>query len=161
MRSILLLLLLLLLKAPVVTSAHLVERQTQELWNPVDTIKATFTFLGGVGAYIGENLFQDPRESDTSKTISPPNENTQSDGQTPPDSLKAQPASPPASATSSPAEPVYKVNINNDQSPNISPNLQGIHPLVNEECDVSLHIWQAPFEVLALTFSQTNMGNHR
>lgn len=154
MRIALLLLLLLLLKARVITSAHLVERQPQELWNPVNTFGATLTVLGGVGTYLGNaigNLFQNPQDSDTSKTIPPP------------DSLRAPPASPLSLATSSPAEPLYKININNDQSPDIVPPLQGIQPLVNKECDVSLHICfrKLAFQVMTLTLNQTNMGIHR
>lgn len=131
MRITLLPLLLLFLKVPVIAFVHLVERQPQELWDPVTTFGATLTLLGGVGTYLVNgvgNLFQNPQESDTSKTIPPP------------DSLTVSPA--PASATSSSAEPVYKINIQNDQSkaPNTDtvPNLSVDSP--NEECDVSLHI---------------------
>lgn len=171
MRTALLLTLLLPFKKPVIASAQLVERQTQELWNPAETIGATFTFLGGVGAYVGNaigNLFQDPKESDTSKTIPPPtpNTDTESDGQSSSDSLKASPPSPPAPAAL-PDEPVYKINIQNDQSKapdtDTVPNLSGAPPSVNEECDVSLHICflQASLSRHNHYVRSTNMDNHR
>lgn len=139
--------LLLSLKEPIITSAHLAERQPQELWDPGKAIGATFTFLGGAAIGIGNaigNLFQDPQDSDASKTIPPPDTVTEPDEQTPPGSPNAAPTSPPSSATSSPAEPVYKINLNDDQ-PDTVPNLPGVLPSVNQECDVSLHIFSPSY----------------
>lgn len=132
--------LLLSLNEPIIASAQLVERQPQEVWpDPGAVFWSGVTFLGGVGAAIG-NLFLDSQDADSSKTIPPPDTVTEPAEQTPPASPNAAPISQPSSATSSPAEPVYKININNDQ-PDTVPSLPGVLPPVNQDCDVILHIF--------------------
>ena len=125
-----LLILLLSFKKPSIASAQLVERQEQGFWPDFDAgdlIWGGLEFLRGAG-----DLFQNPQDSDFSKT-SPP----QPTDQTSPDSLEVAPASQPSSDTLSPAEPVYTIEINNDPSPLPAPGLDppALQPSVNEECD--------------------------
>lgn len=135
MRITRLFILLLSFKRPIQSSAQLVERQPQGVWpdwNLGDLLWDSVTGFRGIGG-----LFQDPQNSDSSKTKPSPDADTESDGQSPPDSPNVEPASPPPSTTPSPAEPVYKLGINNDPSPipDLVPNLPAGLPS-NEGCDL-------------------------
>ena len=133
MRTAELLVLLFSFKTPMLASAQLVERQEQGGYWPDVGVGELFwdgvNFLHGVG-----NFFQDPQDSDSSKTNPPPATDTPSDKKTSPE---VGPASLP-SADTSPAERVYKLKIDNDASPS-PPSDPGPNPVVlpsvNEECD--------------------------
>lgn len=130
---------------PIAAFAQLAERQPQGVWpdwNPGEAVWKGLTILGGIGTGI-VNFFQDPKDSDSSKTIPPPDTGTESDGQTSPDTPKAS----PSPATTSPSEPVYNININNDHStiPDLDTNLPAVLPSLDEQCDplnVSLQIYE-------------------
>lgn len=162
-----LLVLLLSFGRPIIAYVQLVERQPQGVWpdwNLGEAFWKSLTILGGAGAGI-VNLFQDPQDSDSAKTIPPPDTGTESDRQTVPDT----PTAAPSSATSSPSEPVYKININNDQSTTPDPDtkLPAVLPSLDEKCgllDVSLQIYkffELSFQWMTLTITQTNMGTLR
>lgn len=157
-----LLILLLSFKKPSIASAQLLERQEQGFWPDFD---AGDLFWGGIELLRGTGqLFQNPQDSDFSKTNPP-----QPTDQTSPNSLEVAPASQPSSDTLSPAEPVYKIEINNDPSPlpALGPDLPAVQPSVNEECDpmnVSPQICnfsKLPFRHMTLALTQANMGAHR
>lgn len=154
-----LLILLLSFEKAIIASALLIERQEQGAWPDWDfgdLFEDGVTLFRGLGG-----LFQDPQDSDSSKTKPSPDTDTPSDGKTSPDSPQATPASPPspdtpqvapapppsldipqvvpASPPSSDTPPAeqYKIEIHNNPSPLPGLGLDGpaAPPSVNEECD--------------------------
>ncbi|MCJ1466267.1 hypothetical protein MMC07_004886 [Pseudocyphellaria aurata] len=135
--------LLLSFKKPIIASAHLVERQPQNLWpdwslwdlgtGVVEGVTDTLTYLRGIlGPSQGQQQLEPP------KTTPSPDADHNSDRQAPP-APNVVPASPLSPDTSELPDPVYKIEINNNPSPLPDPGpnriLPAVVPSVNEECD--------------------------
>lgn len=119
---------------PLAASAQLAERQEQGFWPDFGDIGDGLTYLRGLG-----DLFQEPQSPDSWTTKPPPTTDTTSDKKASPESPELVPDSPPSSDTSSPAGPLYKIKINDNQSPvplqELEPNPPTAPLSINEECD--------------------------